>query len=164
MTTRLSHPERVAIARLQAMLELLPAALDRRLAPAGISSFEYSLLEPLAEEGTGALRLTALSLRTNASISRISRVVTSLERRGLVERAPCPEDRRATNAVLTREGREAFDRSRGLYAEAVRELVIGGVAALPGDGIATLADVSLAILGRLDPERNGGNGPQGPAA
>ena len=164
MAPLLTHPERVAIARLHAMLELLPAALDRRLAPAGISSFEYTLLEPIAESEAGALRLTALALRTNASISRISRVVTSLERRGLVERAPCADDRRATNAVLTPAGRDAYERSRGLYADAVRELVIAGVEELSGDGVAALAEVSVAILARLDPERRGGNGPAGPAA
>ena len=150
MTDELSHPERVAIARLHAMLELLPAALDKRLAPAGITSFEYTLLEPLAESPDGRLRLSALAQRTNASISRISRVATSLEKRGLIERAPCEADGRATNAVLTTAGRTAYQHSRGLYAAAVRALVLDGLAPGPA-GVDALAALALGVLGRLDP-------------
>ena len=150
MTDELSHPERVAIARLHAMLELLPAALDKRLAPAGITSFEYTLLEPLAESPDGRLRLSALAQRTNASISRISRVATSLEKRGLIERAPCEADGRATNAVLTTAGRTAYQHSRGLYAAAVRQLVLDGLAPGPA-GVDALATLALGVLGRLDP-------------
>ena len=46
--------------------------------------------------------MTALASRTNATLPRLSRVISRLEDAGLVERTPCPEDRRATNAVLDR--------------------------------------------------------------
>ena len=48
--------------------------------------------------------MTALAPRTNATLPRLSHVVSRLEDRGLVERFPCPEDRRATNARLTEAG------------------------------------------------------------
>lgn len=156
MTAPLSHPERVAVARLHALLELLPTALDKRLAPLGITAFEHVLLERLAESEEHRLRLSALASRTNASLPRISRVASSLERRGLIERAPCPEDGRATNAVLTARGAELHGRSRDLYAAAVRELILDGLAVLPGDGVAGLAELAYAVLGSLDPERRGG--------
>ncbi|SEN82066.1 MarR family winged helix-turn-helix transcriptional regulator [Cryobacterium luteum] len=38
-----------------------------------------------------------------------SRVVTGLERKGLVQRAACEEDGRATNAVLTPDGEKAYE-------------------------------------------------------
>jgi hypothetical protein len=41
--------------------------------------------------------MTALALRTNATLPRLSHVVRRLEDRGLVDRFPCPEDGRATN-------------------------------------------------------------------
>lgn len=145
--------ERVAIARLHALLELLPAALDRHLTPAGITSFEYTLLDTLDLDPSHRLRLSALAGRTNATLPRLSRVVTSLERRGLVERSACPEDGRATNAALTPRGAEIIRETRERYAAAARTLILDGLATLPGDGVAQLTTVSTAILGALDPDR-----------
>lgn len=152
-TTPLDLRERVAIARLHALLELLPAALDRHLAPAGITSFEYTLLDALESDPTQRLRLSNLAGRTNATLPRLSRVVSSLERRGLVERSACPEDGRATNAALTPLGAQLVVETRERYAAAARSLILDGLATLPGDGVAQLTDVSFAILGALDPDR-----------
>ena len=55
----------------------------------------------LSEAPERTLRMTALAQRTNATLPRLSHVVRRLEDRGLVERFPCPEDGRATNARLT---------------------------------------------------------------
>ena len=147
---RLQHDERVALARLSALLELLPAALDRHLAPTGLTSFECTLLEALHEADGSRLRLSALASRTNATLPRLSRVVTGLERKGLVARVACEQDGRATNAVLTPAGARAFQEGRPLYEDAVRHLVLDG---LGDDGVARLAEVSFAILDRLDPDR-----------
>ncbi|HET7725544.1 MAG TPA: MarR family transcriptional regulator [Propionibacteriaceae bacterium] len=147
--TTLSRPERVAVARLQALLELLPTALDRQLTTAGVTAFEYALLEALSESEHKRLRLSALAARTNASLPRLSRVVTSLEKKGFVERMPCPADSRATNAVLTRKGEEAYRLSHGLYAEAVRSLVLD---ALDDSDVDDLSRMTLAVLTKLDPD------------
>ncbi len=146
----LSYDERVAVARLRALLELLPTALDRNLAGAGITSFEFTLLEALNEADAHRLRLTALASRTNATLPRLSRVVSALERKGLVTRAACEEDGRATNAVLSEDGEAAYQSSRPLYEQAVRTMILDG---LVGDGVTRLADLSYSILSRLDPER-----------
>lgn len=151
MTSPLTHPERVAVARLHALLELLPTALDQRLAPAGVTSFEHTVLDVLADSPEQRARLSEVARRTNASRPRLSRVAGALERRGLIERAACELDGRATNAVLTERGAETLARSRAAYAEAVRELVLAGLAGLPGDGTAQLSELSYAILTSLDP-------------
>lgn len=148
--TRLQHDERVAIARLHALLELLPTALDKQLASAGLTSFEFTLLEALHEASDERLRLSALASRTNATLPRLSRVVTGLERKGLVERVACAEDARATNAVLTHAGRSAYAEGRPVYDDAVRTMVLDGLDAAAVQG---LADLSYAILTRLDPDR-----------
>lgn len=145
--TTLSTQERVAVARLQALLELLPSALDRGLQPAGLTAYEYTLLETLSEADNHRLRLSALAGRTNASLARLSRVVSSLERKGLVERVPCPADSRATNAVLTSAGEAAYASSRQLHGAAVRALVLD---ALDSDDVDDLSRVAGAILTRLD--------------
>ncbi|MCR6690049.1 MarR family transcriptional regulator [Cellulomonas sp.] len=147
-TTELQHDERVAVARLHALLELLPTALDQQLGAARLTSFEFTLLEALHDEPAHRLRLSALASRTNATLPRLSRVVTGLERKGLVDRAPCEQDARATNAVLTPSGEQAYRDSRPVYARAVRSLVLDG---LDQEGVAQLADLTLAILRRLDP-------------
>ena len=152
--------ERVAIARLHALLELLPTALDRHLAPAGITSFEYTLLDAVDAEPERRLRLSALAARTNATLPRLSRVVSSLERRGLVARSACPEDGRATNAALTAEGSRVVAESRARYADAARTLILRGLETLPGDGVDLLTEVSTAILGALDTERRPAGAPE----
>ncbi|WES64553.1 MarR family transcriptional regulator [Microbacter sp. GSS18] len=146
----LQYDERVAIARLHALLELLPTALDKELAPAGLTSFEFTLLEALSEADGHRLRLSALASRTNATLARLSRVVTGLERKKLVVRTPCAEDGRATNAVLTDAGQTAYQQSRPLYADAVRRMILDG---LDDDGVDQLASLSYAILAKLDPDR-----------
>ena len=149
-TSVLTQDQRAAVARLHALLELLPTALDKELAPAGITSFEFTLLEALHEADGHRLRLSALASRTNATLARLSRVVTSLERKDLVLRAPCEEDGRATNAVLTDAGETVFIESRGIYADAVQRMVLDG---LDDAGVDQLATLSYAILTKLDPER-----------
>lgn len=149
MTETLSREERTAVARLHAILELLPTALDKELAPAGLTSFEFTLLEALFEAEENRLRLSALASRTNATLPRLSRVVTGLERKGLVLRATCPEDGRATNAVLTRVGLETYEASRPRYASAVRRMILDG---LDAAAVGRLAELSYAILTRLDPD------------
>src|SRR5215213_6234448 len=99
MTRWLTDEERVAWVRLAAVLELLPGVLDSQLRrDAGLSHFEYFVLAMLSEAPERTLRMTALAARTNATLPRLSRVIAGLESAGLVERVPCPGDRRATNA------------------------------------------------------------------
>lgn len=146
----LGHDEQVAIARLQAVLELLPAALDRHLARTGLTCFEFTVLQSLHDADAGRMRLSALASRTNATLPRLSRVVTALERKGLVERVGCEADGRATNAVLTAAGSSAYAAARPLHERAVRHLILDGL----GDhGVTHLAGLSSAILARLDPDR-----------
>src|SRR6478736_3727412 len=88
--------------RFAAVLELLPAALDAQLnRDEGLTHFDYFALAMLSESPDRTLRMTALAARTNATLPRLSRVVSRLEALGLVERNPCPQDRRATNVTLT---------------------------------------------------------------
>ena len=146
----LRHDERVAVARLHALLELLPTALDRQLAATGLTSFEFTLLEALHEADAGRLRLSALASRTNATLPRLSRVVTGLERKGLVARMACEADGRATNAVLTEAGTRAYRDGRPVYDDAVRRMVLDG---LDEEGVGRLADLAYAVLTKLDPDR-----------
>lgn len=79
--------------------------LDQELdARHGLSMSGVELLGRLAAADDRRLRLSRLAADTGLSLSRVSRIVDALERRGLVERVPCPSDARAINAQLTEDG------------------------------------------------------------
>lgn len=56
----------------------------------------------------GHLRMSQLSAQAPLSQSRVSRLVTDLERRGLVERSPVAEDGRGVRVAITTKGIEKF--------------------------------------------------------
>ena len=117
----LDADERAAWLRLAAVVELLPGALDTQLRrDSGLTHFEYFVLAMLSEAPEHSLRMTALAHRTNGTLPRLSHVIARLEARGLVERFPCPEDRRATNARLTPAGWDAVVAAAPGHVDAVR--------------------------------------------
>ena len=149
-TQWLTSGQLAAWVRLTAVLELLPAALDSQLRrDAQLTHFDYYVLAMLSEAPEHTLRMTALAERTTATLARLSHVVHRLEGRGLLERFPCPQDRRATNARLTEAGWQKVRDSAPGHAAAVRENVID---ALTPEQIAQLGEISEAILHRLDPD------------
>jgi len=93
--------------------------------------------------------MTALAERTTATLARLSHVVQRLETRGLLERFPCPQDRRATNARLTGAGWQKVRDTAPGHVATVREDVID---ALTPEQVVQLGEISEAILRRLDPD------------
>ncbi len=151
MDTRwLDQDELDAWMRLVAVLQLLPVALDSRLRrDAALTQFQYYVLAMLSEAPDRTLRMTSLAGRTNATLPRLSHVVQRLEEQGLVERIPCPQDARATNARLTPAGwAKVLDAAPGHVAD-VREYVID---ALTPEQVHQLTDITTAMLRRLDPD------------
>jgi len=149
-TNWLDENERAAWVRLVAVMELLPGLLDSQLRrDAGLTHFEYFVLAMLSEAPELTLRMTTLAQYTNATLPRLSHVVRRLEDRGLVERFPCPEDGRATNARLSPAGWEAVAAAAPGHVETVRRFVLDPLAP---SGLEALRDVTDALLARLDPE------------
>jgi len=148
-TQWLTKKELAAWVRLVAVLELLPATLDSQLRlDADLTHFEYYVLAMLSEAPARTLRMTALAAQTNATLPRLSHVVRRLADRGLVQRLPCPEDGRATNARLTTKGWRKVQEAAPGHVANVREHVID---ALTADQIAQLTAIADAVLNRLDP-------------
>ncbi|MGW5667112.1 MarR family winged helix-turn-helix transcriptional regulator [Micromonospora sp. NPDC003776] len=136
--------------RLAAVVELLPGALDSQLRrDAGLTHFEYMVLAMLSEASERTLRMTALAARTNATLPRLSHVVRRLEDRGLLERFPCPQDGRATNARLTEAGWQKVVTCAPRHVDNVRHHVFE---VLSPEQVAQLAGITDAILERLDPD------------
>lgn len=151
METRwLDDEELDAWIRFIAVVELLPGVLDTQLRrDSDLSHFEYLVLAMLSEADERVLRMTALATRTNATLARLSHVVSRLEARGLVERFPCPQDGRATNAHLTDAGWDVVVAAAPGHVETVRTTVLD---ALTRTQVRQLGQVAGAILTRLDPD------------
>ena len=85
----LTAEERAAWLRLVAVLHLLPATLDAQLnRDEHLTQFEYFCLAMLSEAPERTLRMTALAARTNATLPRLSRVISGLEHRVLWYASP----------------------------------------------------------------------------
>jgi DNA-binding MarR family transcriptional regulator len=59
------------------------------------------------------------------SRSGLTRLVDRLYAEGLVDRAPCPEDRRGQHAVLTAKGRAALRKTWPVYARSIEKHFAG---------------------------------------
>lgn len=149
----LDDEEQHAWRRLAAVVLKLPSELERQLQrDSDVSHFEYWVTALLSEAPNRTLRLSQLAAQANASLSRLSHVVTRLEGRGWLVRQPDPHDARATLAVLTDEGFEAVAAAAPGHVEAVREFVFD---ALDRRDIHDLARICDAILERLDAQPQG---------
>jgi DNA-binding MarR family transcriptional regulator len=136
--------------RFVAVLELLPAALDAQLRrDAQLTHFDYFVLAMLSEAEDRTMRMTELARQTSSTLPRLSHVMKRLEARDLVRRVPCPQDRRATNALLTDTGWAALVDAAPGHVGFVRRHVID---ALTTEQVEQLAAISDAVLGRLDPD------------
>ena len=135
--------------KLIAVVELLPGTLETQLQrDSGLTHFEYFTLAMLSEAPDRTLRMTTLAAHTNATLARLSHVVSRLEKRGLVRREACAQDRRATNAVLTPAGWTTVVAAAPGHVGTVRETVIDPLTA--GD-VADLDRIMGRILELLDP-------------
>lgn len=144
----LDPDEQRAWRSLAAVLLKLPSELEAQLQrDAGMSHFEYWVIALLSEAPDDTLGLSDLAAQANASLSRLSHVVTRLERRGWVTRRPDPEDGRATLAVLTDAGRAQVVAAAPGHVEAVRHFVFDG---LDRDDVERLRELCDAMLARLD--------------
>jgi len=149
-TRWLTREELAAWVRLGAVLELLPTALDSQLRrDAELTHFDYYVLAMLSEAPERTMRMTKLAASTTATLARLSHVVQRLETRGLLERVPCPGDRRATNAQLTEAGWQKVQQAAPGHVSFVRDNVID---ALAPEQVSQLTDITQAILSRLDPD------------
>jgi MarR family transcriptional regulator, 2-MHQ and catechol-resistance regulon repressor len=73
----------------------------------GLSMTEFGALEALYQKGD--LLVGELQRKVLKSSGGITYVVDRLAEKGLVERKPCPGDRRAVYAAITAEGRALMD-------------------------------------------------------
>lgn len=149
--TWLDDDEQRAWRALAAVVLKLPGALDAQLRrDHGLRHVDYWVLALLSEADGRRSPLHRLAGQANASLSRLSHVVTRLEQRGLVTREASTQDARVTDAVLTDAGFEVLERAAPDHVAEVRRLVFD---ALDPDEVATLEHVAASIAAQLDDQR-----------
>ncbi|MBI4940308.1 MAG: MarR family transcriptional regulator [Actinobacteria bacterium] len=133
---------------LAALMIRLPAALESQLQrDADLSQFEYFVLAHLSESPGREVRMSELAAMSNGSLSRLSHVVSRLERKGWVLRRPSAEDGRSTMAWLTDDGVAKIVASAPGHVERVRDLVVD---ALTPEQLEALGAACRVVLDRID--------------
>jgi DNA-binding MarR family transcriptional regulator len=108
----------------------LQAALDADTqARLGLSLPEVDVLLNLSWAANGKLRMSEIGESLLVNRTAVTRLVDGLERRGLVERCPCEEDRRGVSAVLTDAGRDVLAEAAPLLESGLERLIGVHVAA-----------------------------------
>ena len=120
----LNHEERQAWLTLGSLMLQLGPALDAQLKrDAGVNHFEYTVMSVLSEAANRTRRMSELAALADGSLSRLSQVVTRLEKKGWVERSPDHADGRYTLATLTDAGWEKVVQTAPLHVNEVRRAV-----------------------------------------
>lgn len=97
---------------------------DELRAQTGLSMNDYHVMVVLSEAPEHRLRMGELASRLVFSPSRITYQISSMVKRGLVRKQPCPEDGRGQEAVLTDEGMAALESAAPLHLITVRDSFI----------------------------------------
>ena len=93
--------------------------LAKEVAAAGLPISWYDVLLVLNAAPERKLRMSDLGAAAVLSREQISRVVSELERAGLVQRVPNPDDKRSSFATLTDVGRERLRAAAPAYTAAI---------------------------------------------
>ncbi|NWO07671.1 MAG: MarR family transcriptional regulator [Alteromonadaceae bacterium] len=99
--------------------------LDERLKDLGVTQARWSTMFYLQEGGEGLTQRELASLMAIENPTLV-RLLDSLEQQELIERRPCPNDRRARRLYLTKAGR-AFMDELAQRAETLREEMLEGI-------------------------------------
>lgn len=155
MTKWLDPDEQRAWRAIVALMTRLPGALDTQLQrESGLTHFEYWVLTLLSEEPGHRLQMSELAHKANASLSRLSHVVSKLERMGWAQRS-ATTGRRGVHAVLTDDGYSKVVEAAPGYLDAVRQFVFDG---LEAGQTTQLADLSELLATQLSDTLNQSSG------
>ncbi|MGW3423983.1 MarR family winged helix-turn-helix transcriptional regulator [Streptomyces phaeochromogenes] len=126
-------------------------AVDRAVAPLGLTHAQYSLVASLYGMHRTGLRPSQRQLADHTGLEPlyVSKLARTLEAAGLVERTRDPADPRAVRLTLTDQGREVTRRAIGIVHGLLEQLLtpLGGLDAPRTKAfsreLATLLDVPL---------------------
>ncbi|MGZ4436395.1 MAG: MarR family winged helix-turn-helix transcriptional regulator [Nocardioides sp.] len=148
MTRWLTDDELTAWLKLAGVMLKLSPTLDSQLQrDSDMTHFDYLCLAMLSESDDRSLRMGELAARTNASLSRLSHVITKLEKRGWVCRRRSPDSGRVTLVDLTDDGWKVLVAAAPGHVETVRHLVFDD---LPPADVEALRRIAGGIVARIE--------------
>ena len=122
---------------------LLRHAVDQQLREAGdLSYVQFQLLARLGDSPTGSRRMTDLADGVVYSRSGLTYQAGLLEKAGLVERTPSPDDERGITVTITDAGRDLLAKVLPGHIEVVRGLLFEP---LSRDDVKTLAGLLAPV-------------------
>jgi len=156
----LNEQERQAWLTLGSLVVQLGPALDAQLRrDAGISHFEYTVMSVLSEASDRTRRMSELAALADGSLSRLSQVVTRLEKEGWVRRSPDPSDGRYTLATLTDTGWDKVVQTAPGHVGEVRRVVFDPLTKTQVRQLTTIGQRILRVVvpddKRLDRQASG---------
>jgi len=90
----------------------------------GLPPTWFEVLLRLARSPGGRLRMSDLAAQVSFTSGGFTRLADRIEAAGLLERQPCPSDRRAAFAVITAEGRSVVERAAVVHLRGLQEYVL----------------------------------------
>jgi len=145
---RLNPDEEALWRALMRIVLTLPRQLDSDLVRStGLGASEYKVLMNLSEAPDRTLRMAVLANAAGLSPSRTTRVVDSLESRGLVTKRSSSEDRRSFLARLTPKGLTRLKSAWPTHLESARRRVFDHI---DGTAVPQIAQALRGVAARLD--------------
>ena len=122
MTTTISDQKLAAWRTFLAAYGTTMRALEHEmLEDQGISLTWYEILARLDAAPEGLMQMKDLAECILLSRSGLTRLIDRMAAEGLVDRLPCPEDRRGTYAAITDEGRNSLRRAMPSHIRSIDE-------------------------------------------
>lgn len=126
------------------MRQRLDAVLAAGLGEHGLSMADYELLVPLSAAPGGCLRAKELAARVCWDKSRLSKQLTRMAARGLVDRVPAEDDARGIVVSLTEAGRTVLREAAPEHVELVRDVFVDRMTDAESAAIRSLAGKVVA--------------------
>lgn len=134
----------------RAFLELsrsMERAVDRQLQrDSELAGSEYEVLVPLSESATGELPSRELLRMLGWERSRLSHMLSRMERRDMIRRSPSPTDARGLVVGITEHGRSSITRAAPAHIAMVRAAFVDQ---LTEDESAALMSIAHKVVPRL---------------
>ncbi|MEV7341575.1 MarR family transcriptional regulator [Streptomyces sp. NPDC093544] len=124
----MSADEETLVRELSRVMIALPRVVDAdMMREQHMQLSEYMTLMFLSEAPHRLMRMSELAAIGSLSLSGMTRIVTRLEKLGLVERVRCAEDARGWNAVLTDAGLARLEQAWPAHLASVRRHILNHV-------------------------------------
>lgn len=139
----LSPEERQAWLALISVMFKVPGTVERQLVEDDeLSLAEYLVLAMLSEAPDRSRRMSDLAAATSTGQSRLSRIVSRLERSDLIRRTVSQHDKRVVVAQLTETGRQKVEKAAPAHVAHVRHVIFDRLTA---EQVSQLRDIGQAL-------------------